>query len=186
MLTTGNAGQMRTTHTTHTPHSPTTHMTVESPLGDLTAVASSGEIVGLYFPHHWYMPAPSTFGAKNDGGFDELRRQLGEYFTGERREFTIPLRSYGDDRQRRVWELVRQVPYGQTSTYGQLARELADGTTAQEVGAAVGRNPLSILVPCHRIVGSTGKLTGYAGGLRRKQLLLDLEKSTVERPTRLF
>jgi methylated-DNA-[protein]-cysteine S-methyltransferase len=174
-LTTGNVGQMSTLHTT-----------IESPLGDLTAVATLGEMVGLYFPHHWYMPAPSTFGAKNDRGFAELRRQLGEYFMGERRDFTIALRSHGDDRQRRVWYLVRQVPYGETSTYGQLARELADGTTAREVGAAVGRNPLSILVPCHRIVGSTGKLTGYAGGLRRKQFLLDLETSPVERPTRLF
>lgn len=81
---------------------------------------------------------------------------------------------------------MRQVPYGETLTYGQLARELGDGTTPQEVGAAVGRNPLSILVPCHRIVGSTGKLTGYAGGLQRKQFLLDLETSTVEQPGRLF
>ena len=174
-LITEKAGQMSTTHTT-----------IESPLGDLTAVARSGEVIGLYFPHHWYMPAPSTFGAKNDRGFDALRGQLGEYFRGERREFSTPLRSYGDDLQRRVWELVRQVPYGETLTYGQLARELGDGTTPQEVGAAVGRNPLSILVPCHRIVGSTGKLTGYAGGLQRKQFLLDLETSTVEQPGRLF
>jgi methylated-DNA-[protein]-cysteine S-methyltransferase len=168
------------------------HTTIESPLGDLTAVASSGEMLGLYFPRHWYMPAASTFGPKaglganDDNGFDELRRQLGEYFNGERQEFSVPLRSDGDDLQRRVWGLVRQVPYGETSTYGQLAGQLGDGTTPQEVGAAVGRNPLSILVPCHRIVGSTGKLTGYAGGLQRKQFLLDLERSTVELPTRLF
>ncbi|HXW81261.1 MAG TPA: methylated-DNA--[protein]-cysteine S-methyltransferase [Acidimicrobiales bacterium] len=168
------------------------HTMIESPLGDLTAVASSGEMVGLYFHHHWYMPASSTLGVRawlgteNDTGFDELRRQLGEYFDGERREFGIPLRASGNDLQRRVWGLLRQVPYGETSTYGQLARELADGTTPQDVGAAVGRNPLSILVPCHRIVGSTGKLTGYAGGLRRKQFLLDLERSRAEHPTRLF
>ncbi len=82
--------------------------------------------------------------------------------------------------------LICQVPYGETSTYGQLARDLGYGTTPQEVGATVGRNPLSILVPCHRVIGSTGKLTGYAGGLRRKQFLLDLELSTVEHPMRLF
>ena len=92
----------------------------------------------------------------------------------------------GNEFQRRVWDLVRQVPYGQTSSYGRLARQLADGTTPQEVGAAVGRNPLCILIPCHRIVSSTGKLTGYAGGLRRKQFLLDLERQAVDRSMRLF
>ena len=91
--------------------------------------------------------------------------QLAEYFRGERVEFDVPVIADGTELQRRVWDLVRQVPYGQTSTYGRLARELGDGTTPQEVGAAVGRNPLCILIPCHRIVSSTGKLTGYAGGL---------------------
>ncbi len=169
----------------------TTHTTVQSPLGDLTAVATSGEMVGLYFPHHWYMPPPTTFGTKNDPdvedcGFGDLRRQLDEYFAGQRREFSVPCRPNGDESQKRVWDLICQVSYGETSTYGQLARELGDGTTPQEVGATVGRNPLSILVPCHRVIGSTGKLTGYAGGLRRKQFLLDLELSTVEHPMRLF
>ena len=169
----------------------TTHTTVQSPLGDLTAVARSGEMVGLYFPHHWYMPAPATFGTKNDPdiddcAFDDLRRQLDEYFAGQRREFSVPCRPNGEEWQKRVWDLICQVPYGETSTYGQLARDLGYGTTPQEVGATVGRNPLSILVPCHRVIGSTGKLTGYAGGLRRKQFLLDLELSTVEHPMRLF
>jgi methylated-DNA-[protein]-cysteine S-methyltransferase len=170
-------------------HMTTTHTTIESPLGDLTAVARSGAMVGLYFPHHWYRPAPSAFGAQADHGFDDLRQQLEEYFEGERRQFSIRLRPNGDQRQRRVWDLVRQVGYGETSTYGQLAGELGDGTTPQEVGAAIGRNPLSILVPCHRVVGSSGRLTGYAGGLRRKQFLLDLERSSVEHsthPARLF
>jgi methylated-DNA-[protein]-cysteine S-methyltransferase len=167
----------------------TTHATIASPLGDLTAVARSGEMVGLYFPHHWYRPAPSAFGAQDDHGFDDLRHQLDEYFGGERSEFSIPLRANGNERQMQVWDLVRQVPYGETSTYGHLARELGDGTTPQEVGAAIGRNPLSILVPCHRVVGSSGNLTGYTGGLRRKQFLLELERTSVEHstgPTRLF
>jgi len=164
---------------------PTTHTKVASPLGDLTIVSRAGMTIGLYFPNHWYRPDPCSFGAEGDVGFDDVRRQLGEYFAGQRREFDLPLSAGGDELQRRVWDLVCQVPYGETSTYGRLARELADGTTAQEVGAAVGRNPLCVLIPCHRIVGSTGKLTGYAGGPRRKRFLLDLEKDTVERPSRL-
>lgn len=163
-----------------------THTTVGSPLGELTIVATAGVLVGVYFPHHWHMPDRSAFGLRRDAGFEDARRQLGEYFAGDRHVFDVPLAMNGDGRQQNVWNLIRHVPYGQTSTYGQLARDLGDGTTAQAVGAAVGRNPLSILIPCHRIVGSNGRLTGYAGGLRRKQQLLDLERSTAERPSRLF
>ena len=165
---------------------PATHTIVASPLGDLTVVSRAGAITGLYFPNHWYRPDPRSFGETCDVGFDEVGRELSEYFAGQRRRFTVPLAVGGDGLRRRVWELVCRVPYGQTSTYGRLAAELGDGTTAQEVGAAVGRNPLCILIPCHRIVGSTGKLTGYAGGLRRKQFLLDLEQQAVERPRRLL
>jgi methylated-DNA-[protein]-cysteine S-methyltransferase len=153
-------------------------------VGDLTAVARSGEITGLYFPHHWYRPPPSAFGTQEVHGFEDLRRQLAEYFGGERRLFSIPLRPSGNPLQTRVWGVVLEIRYGETSTYGRLARELGDGTTPQEVGAAIGRNPLSILVPCHRVIGSTGQLTGYAGGLERKQFLLDLE-SSVDHPTYL-
>lgn len=160
--------------------------TMPSPLGDLTMVARAGVMIGLYFTNHWYRPDPHLFGAQSDVGFDDVRRELGEYFAGRRREFDIPLSAGGDELQRQVWNLVRQVAYGETSTYGRLAQELGHGTTAQDVGAAVGRNPLCILIPCHRIVGSGGKLTGYAGGLHRKQFLLDLEKETVDRPGRLF
>ena len=92
----------------------------------------------------------------------------------------------GDERQERVWELVRTIPYGETATYGELARRLGAGTTAQEVGAAMGRNPVCLLVPCHRVVGAGGKMTGYAGGLVRKRFLLDLEADVVGRPSRLF
>jgi methylated-DNA-[protein]-cysteine S-methyltransferase len=164
----------------------TSHTTIESPVGDLTVVVRGSELVGLYFPHHWYLPDRSTFGDQDDSGAEEVRRQLGEYFAGRRQSFELPLAAQGDELQERVWALIRRVPYGQTATYGSLARELDDGTTPQEVGAAVGRNPLSILVACHRIVGSSGKLVGYAGGLQRKQFLLDLEREVVERPSRLF
>ena len=98
----------------------------------------------------------------------------------------MPVATNGDEHEERVWSLVRQIPYGETATYGDLARQLGDGTTPQEVGAAVGRNPVCLLVPCHRVVGAGGRLTGYAGGLVRKRFLLDLEAEVTGRATRLF
>jgi len=151
--------------------------TVDSPIGELTLVAEAGRLIGLYFPHHWYKPDPATFGSRTDAGFDEARRQLAEYFAGDRQRFDLPLDPRGDAFQHRVWELIDRIPYGQTATYGDLARELGGPALAKDVGAAVGRNPLCVLVPCHRVVGTDGKLTGYAGGLTRKRYLLDLEES---------
>jgi methylated-DNA-[protein]-cysteine S-methyltransferase len=95
--------------------------------------------------------------------------------------FELPLKANGTDFDRRVWELNAEIPYGQTTTYGDLARELGAGTDPRDVGAAVGRNPLSIVIPCHRVIGSTGKLTGYAGGLERKRALLQIEHARVLR-----
>ncbi|HEX3174811.1 MAG TPA: methylated-DNA--[protein]-cysteine S-methyltransferase [Solirubrobacterales bacterium] len=151
------------------------HKIVDSPLGELTLVASGEALTGLYFPGHWYGPDPAAFGARSDAGFERAERQLGEYFAGERTCFDLPSSSQGDDFQRRVWTLIDAIPYGRTRTYGELAEELGEPSLAREVGAAVGRNPLSVIVPCHRVIGKNGKLTGYAGGLERKQFLLDLE-----------
>ena len=103
------------------------------------------------------------------------RVQLGEYFAGERRDFELPLAPVGNPFRQRVWSLLREIPYGQTRSYGDLARQLGDRNLAQAVGAANARNPLSIIVPCHRVVGAAGQLTGYAGGLDRKHFLLGLE-----------
>jgi methylated-DNA-[protein]-cysteine S-methyltransferase len=164
----------------------TVHTTVACKLGDLTVVARNGTIVGLYFPHHWYRPDPARFGPYSGTGFDTVRDQVGEYLAGERKEFKVPMATNGDTYQERVWSIVGQIGYGETATYGDLALRLGDGTTPQEVGAAVGRNPLCLLVPCHRVVGAGGKLTGYAGGLARKRLLLDLEAEVSERAHRLF
>jgi len=168
----------------------TTHTTVGSPIGELTLVAEDGRLTGLYFPGHWYKPDAASFGTRSDAGFDEVKRQLAEYFAGERRSFDLPLDARGDGFQRRVWELIDRIPYGGTATYGDLARELADElggeVLAKDVGAAVGRNPLSVLVPCRRVVGKDGKLTGYAGGLDRKRYLLDMEATIGGDPTRLF
>ena len=162
------------------------HTTFASPVGQLTLVADAGRLTGLYFPHHWYMPDPATFGARSDHEFGEAKRQLAEYFAGERDRFDLPADARGDEFQRRVWELIARIPYGATTTYGDLARELGGGVLAKDVGAAVGRNPLSIIVPCHRVVGKNGKLTGYAGGLARKRFLLDLEEPAAGRAARLW
>jgi methylated-DNA-[protein]-cysteine S-methyltransferase len=153
-----------------------THTTIDSPLGELTLVAMDGVLSGVYFPGHWYMPDPDVFGVRSDHGFEQAEEELSEYFSGARTSFAIATTTAGDDFQRRVWDLIDAVPYGQTTTYGEIARELGDEPTlARKVGGAVGRNPLSVIVPCHRVVGRDGKLTGYAGGLERKRFLLDLE-----------
>lgn len=164
--------------TPSTPHDPARrHTVVPTVLGDLTIVGAGGYVEAVYFPGHWHRPDPGAFGPRIDDGFDEVAGQLTAYLAGERRGFDVPMRPRGDAIRLRVWELIAQVPYGATTTYGRLAAESDTGLDAQQVGAVVGRNPLSILVPCHRVVGSTGKLTGYAGGLRRKRFLLDLEQA---------
>lgn len=152
-----------------------THTTIDSPIGELTLVARDGVLSGLYFPGHWHMPPPGVFGARSRRGFESVEAQLAEYFAGERTGFELETALAGDEFQARVWELIDRIPYGQTTTYGEMARELGDPALAREVGGAVGRNPLSIVVPCHRVVGKEGQLTGYAGGLERKRTLLELE-----------
>jgi methylated-DNA-[protein]-cysteine S-methyltransferase len=152
-----------------------THTTIDSPIGELTLVARDGVLSGIYFPGHWHMPAPEVFGTRSGRGFEQAREQLGEYFAGERTEFELATAIVGDEFQRRVWERIDHIPFGQTTTYGEMAHELGDPALARKVGGAVGRNPLSIVTPCHRVVGKDGRLTGYAGGLDRKRFLLELE-----------
>jgi methylated-DNA-[protein]-cysteine S-methyltransferase len=162
----------------------TTHTVIGSPIGDITVVDRDGAVAGLYFDDQRRRPAADAFGDRAESGlFDEVRRQLGEYFAGDRQAFDLPLDPAGDDFDQRVWALLRSIPYGETRSYGDLARQLGDVGLAQAVGAANGRNPLCVLVPCHRVVGADGSLTGYAGGLERKRFLLDLEEPS---ETRLF
>jgi len=153
-----------------------THAVLQTSLGELTVVQEGGSLTGLYFPRHWPRPDRAAFGAQSADGFAEVTRQLGEYLAGQRGTFDLPLKVSGSEFDRFVWDLISQVPYGQTTTYGELARRLGNGASPQDVGAAVGRNPLCVVIPCHRVVGSTGKLTGYAGGLARKRALLDIEQ----------
>jgi methylated-DNA-[protein]-cysteine S-methyltransferase len=168
----------------------TRHTVIDSPLGELTVVANDRALTGVYFRHHWHPPATDALGHYVEATADELfgraKKQLDEYLAGERTQFALPVSLTGELSQQRVWELLTDIAYGQTITYGELAAKLADGTTAYEVGQAVGRNPLSIIVPCHRVVGKDGALTGYAGGLKRKRFLLDLEEPVPAAAGRLF
>jgi methylated-DNA-[protein]-cysteine S-methyltransferase len=168
----------------------TRHTVIDSPVGELTLVADGDALTGVYFRHHWHPPTAAALGSYVEPGGDELFRraadQLHEYLAGERTQFDLPVALVGDPRRRRIWDLLPGIGFGRTKTYGELAAELGDGTTAYEVGQAVGRNPLSIVVPCHRVVGKDGALTGYAGGLKRKRFLLDLEEQAPAEVGRLF
>lgn len=166
------------------------HAVIENELGTVTLVADEEGMTGLYFPHHWYAPEADTFGEKVTPSADPVlgtaTAQLAEYLAGERREFDLPLHTAGDEFQERVWALLREIPFGETTTYGQLAEQLGDKALAQRVGQAVGRNPLCVFIPCHRVLGAGGKLTGYAGGLDRKQRLLEIEEPIEVSAGKLF
>lgn len=163
-----------------------THSIIDSPIGPLTLVADDDALTGIYFEEHSHQPDPAGFGVRNDPRFADIVRQLREYFAGERTEFAIVLRPLGNPFQQSVWALLRDIPYGQTRTYGQLAAQLGDSGLARAVGSANGRNPISVIVPCHRVVGANGNLVGYAGGLDRKRFLLGLEESAESRAGKLF
>lgn len=168
----------------------TRHAIVDTLLGDLTLVAADDALVGVYFAHHWTRPSRETFGPQVDAGDDALLgaagTQLAEYLSGARTSFDLPTSANGDPFELRVWGMLEEIPFGKTTTYGDLAGKLGDKSRAWSVGQAVGHNPLSIIVPCHRVVGKDGKLTGYAGGLKRKQFLLDLEEPALVRAGKLF
>ncbi|WP_427886896.1 methylated-DNA--[protein]-cysteine S-methyltransferase [Kribbella sp. GL6] len=153
------------------------HAVVSTRIGELTVVVSEEALVGVYFPHHWVKPSAETLGERvesTDPLIALVVEQLESYFAGSRASFDLPVRLDGDAFQRRVWAVLAEIPYGETTTYGEIAARL--GEPAQAVGKAVGQNPVSIVVPCHRVIGKNGSLTGYAGGLKRKQFLLDLEE----------
>lgn len=166
------------------------HTFVPTALGELMLTADGEALTGLYFPGHWHPPAAALLGtrveATGDPLFSRALDQLREYLDGQRHEFTLPLRTQGDAFSEKVWALLGEIPYGETTTYGALAEQLGSRGLAQRVGQCVGRNPLSILIPCHRVVGADGSLTGYAGGLERKRALLELEEPAARAAERLF
>lgn len=161
------------------------HTVIDSPYGPLTLVATDGVLSGLYMEGQRHRPAEETFGAPDDTPFTDTVRQLESYFAGGLTEFRLPLRMAGTPFQLRVWEELRRIPYGETVSYGTLAERLGQPTASRAVGLANGKNPIGIIVPCHRVVGASGSLTGYGGGLDRKRRLLDFESRTPA-PDQLF
>ena len=149
---------------------------LDSPLGPILLRGDGQFVTGLFFRHHKYGPELHADWQRCDATFAELREQLTQYFAGERQTFDVPLRLAGTPFQQRVWQELTRIPYGGTISYGQLAQRIGRPTATRAVGAANGRNPISILVPCHRVIGSTGHLTGYGGGIENKQWLLALER----------
>ncbi|WP_371741127.1 methylated-DNA--[protein]-cysteine S-methyltransferase [Frigoribacterium sp. CFBP 8754] len=176
---------------TTAPDAAVVHTTTSTPVGLLTVAGGVDGLVGLWFEGHRRGPTRDSLGPRSDVGtgasdFGEVARQLGQYFAGERTAFDLPLAPRGDDFRQRVWAALRTIPHGETRTYGQLAVGLGGVGLARAVGAANALNPLSIVVPCHRVVGAGGALTGYAGGLERKRFLLALEEPAERRESRLF
>jgi methylated-DNA-[protein]-cysteine S-methyltransferase len=157
-----------------------TYTVVDSPIGPMTLVAENESLRGINMDDPRHLPPNVRFGHPDPGDSAVLaaaRRQLEEYFAGERTDFDLPLAAEGTPFQRRVWDALREIPYGETVSYGELARRIGQPTASRAVGLANGKNPISIVVPCHRVLGSTGKLIGYGGGLDRKQTLLELERA---------
>lgn len=161
----------------------------QSPLGPILLAADDAGLTGLWFEGQKYFAA--RLGKEHEEReipvFNQAKRWLDTYFSGEEPTFTVPLHLVGTDFQNEVWELLRAIPYGCTTTYGEIAAQLAakrgvPRVSARAVGGAVGRNGISIIVPCHRVVGANGSLTGYAGGIERKMALLALEGA--EKPPR--
>jgi len=154
----------------------TLYDTLDSPLGGLLLVGYERAITGLYMlPEHNHAPSVGATWRRDGAPFAEARRQLRAYFAGELTEFDLPLEPRGTAFQREVWAALRKIPYGRTVGYAQLAAAVGRPRAARAVGAANGRNPISIVIPCHRVIGAAGALTGYGGGLERKRSLLELE-----------
>jgi methylated-DNA-[protein]-cysteine S-methyltransferase len=150
---------------------------LETPIGTLLATAKDGTLTGLYFDRGRHVPpiGDDWIEDSNAKPFDECARQVREYLHGDRRSFDLPLAPEGSAFQRKVWIEIARIPYGRTITYAELAKRAGAPGSARAAGAATGRNPISIVVPCHRVVGADGSLTGYAGGVARKAKLLEIE-----------
>jgi methylated-DNA-[protein]-cysteine S-methyltransferase len=152
---------------------------IDSPLGRILLMSDGEKLTGLHFEREKYFPCvgPDWVESPHAAVLARAARQIREYLAGERDRFDLPLAFAGTPFQQRVWQELLRVPCGETATYGDIARRIGAPQSVRAVGAAIGRNPISIVVPCHRVVGSTGALTGYAGGLERKRALLARERA---------
>lgn len=155
------------------------YRTIDSPLGMLTLAGAGDTLQYLHMAAQAHEPDREYWRLGPPGAFAEAVEQLAAYFAGQRTEFDLALNPYGTEFQRRVWAALRTIPYGETRSYSQIAVQIGSPGAARAVGLANGRNPIAIIVPCHRVIGSSGSLTGYAGGIDRKMQLLALEKNAV-------
>lgn len=153
------------------------HTDIGSPVGTLRLVASDTGLVAILWPNEraGRVPLGPTVEDSAHPVLVEAAAQVTEYFAGKRRAFDVPLDFRGTEFQRSVWQALLTIPYGETRSYGQIARQIGRPSASRAVGAANGRNPVSIIAPCHRVIGTGGALTGFAGGLAAKRMLLDLE-----------
>jgi methylated-DNA-[protein]-cysteine S-methyltransferase len=150
--------------------------TVDSPIGPLTLAGKDHRLMHLWMVDQTHEPSHGGW-ERNDKAFSDAVEQLDAYFAGDRREFDVELDLVGTNFQRRVWEALLTIPYGETRSYSCIAVQIGSPGAVRAVGLANGRNPIGIIVPCHRVIGANGSLTGYGGGLERKQTLLELEKA---------
>jgi len=151
-----------------------------SPIGDLLLTGDT-VLGGLHIPPHRWAPAIDEGWRRDAAPFAQAIEQLDAYFSGALTEFDLPLAAHGTRFQQRVWTALRRIPYGETTSYGELAAAIGLPRAARAVGAANGRNPISIIVPCHRVIGADGTLTGYGAGVERKRALLNHERSRADR-----
>jgi methylated-DNA-[protein]-cysteine S-methyltransferase len=158
------------------------YLEVASPIGTLLLIGDGQHLTAVHLPESGRTPTVDPAWAQGDregdGVLARAARQLGEYFAGERTSFDVPLAPEGTAFQQRVWDALRTIPYGATASYGEIAAQVGSPGASRAVGLANGRNPISIVVPCHRVIGADGSLTGYGGGLPAKRALLDLEGGT--------
>lgn len=162
------------------------HTVVDSPCGPLTLVARDGRLAGLYMTDQRHRPPQESFGPPAAlPAFERAAEQLAAYFAGDLTSFDIELAMVGTPFQQRVWAALCEIPYGETASYGELAQSLGQPGASRAVGLANGKNPIGVIVPCHRVVGANGSLTGYGGGLDRKRWLLDFEQGA-RRPLLIF
>jgi methylated-DNA-[protein]-cysteine S-methyltransferase len=154
---------------------------LSSPIGPLLLLGDQRALSAIYMLEHRHQPPLGGGSVRSDEALSRARSQLQAYFLGELTEFDVPLAARGTEFQRRVWQALCAIRYGETESYGQLARRIGNPSASRAVGLANGKNPISIIVPCHRVIGADGSLTGYGGGMERKKWLLEHEKRIKER-----
>jgi methylated-DNA-[protein]-cysteine S-methyltransferase len=151
--------------------------TLDTPIGELLLSTDGTSLTGVYMEVHKHGPERDERWRRDDDSVKDAAEQLSSYFRGERTDFQLALRFPGTEFQEKVWNALLDIPFGETISYSELAHRIGSPKAVRAVGAAVGRNPISIIVPCHRVVGSNGSLTGFGGGLPRKKWLLDHERT---------